>query len=305
MKNKIVLVPVVIVILIVVFAVSRSGGNSDSSTETVDATETVDTTETVEASELAASEDDGTEDTVSGQEDDADDSLDSGDGDSGSADTYSSDDGAVLSDIGVFLNCERGEDQDAFDNGHLVSYFFDMDNGDDAVGEVIELLQEPGYELTMTDARETDFTEYSALYIYTYEFSYTGSDDDVSPMTDDDGNTFDVRVVANYHYDAGSIMLSFYYSNGFTLVEPGSYAVSQPDDYNSSGSSSGTSSGDSSSSTRSNIELDCVICGGSGNCTECGGDGYLWSSASDQEDRNCWKCNASGKCIYCNGTGKR
>ncbi len=80
-------------------------------------------------------------------------------------------------------------------------------------------------------------------------------------------------------------------------------------------SSSDTSSSDTSDSSSDysdnddNIaefaKQDCSICKGSGKCTVCGGDGYLWSSASGKEDRNCWKCNHTGKCTYCNGTGKR
>ena len=39
-----------------------------------------------------------------------------------------------------------------------------------------------------------------------------------------------------------------------------------------------------------------------GDCKTCGGDGYLWSSASDKEDRNCYNCNR-GSCRRCGGDG--
>ena len=36
------------------------------------------------------------------------------------------------------------------------------------------------------------------------------------------------------------------------------------------------------------------------------GDGYLWSSANDKENRNCYSCrNHNGKCTNCGGTGWR
>jgi len=35
----------------------------------------------------------------------------------------------------------------------------------------------------------------------------------------------------------------------------------------------------------------CGVCNRSGDCGTCGGDGYLHSSASDEEDRNCYSCS--------------
>lgn len=51
--------------------------------------------------------------------------------------------------------------------------------------------------------------------------------------------------------------------------------------------------------------LTCTACHGSGDCSKCGGDGKIWSSASDKENRNCTKCNGSGRCQTCGGSGKR
>lgn len=65
----------------------------------------------------------------------------------------------------------------------------------------------------------------------------------------------------------------------------------------------GSSSG--STGSRSPFKKDCAMCHGTGRCQTCGGDGYLYSSASQKEDRNCYKCNASGRCTYCDGTGKQ
>lgn len=77
--------------------------------------------------------------------------------------------------------------------------------------------------------------------------------------------------------------------------------------YKPGASSGGSSSDDDSSSGGSSgkFQKDCSICRGSGECTTCGGSGYLYSSASKKYDRNCYKCNTTGRCTYCGGTGKQ
>lgn len=67
---------------------------------------------------------------------------------------------------------------------------------------------------------------------------------------------------------------------------------------------SGSSGGSSNRNDKQSV-LDCTRCKGTGDCRTCGGDGYLWSSASRKEDRNCYRCNRSGRCTTCGGTGKR
>ena len=79
----------------------------------------------------------------------------------------------------------------------------------------------------------------------------------------------------------------------------------------SSGSSSSSSSSGSSSSSTPSYNRDlydndpiCGVCNGDGDCSKCGGSGYLWSSASDEKDRNCYKCSGSGRCGSCGGDGR-
>ncbi len=48
----------------------------------------------------------------------------------------------------------------------------------------------------------------------------------------------------------------------------------------------------------------CGVCNRTGDCGTCGGDGYLHSSASDEEDRNCYSCSGSGNCRSCGGDGE-
>ena len=74
----------------------------------------------------------------------------------------------------------------------------------------------------------------------------------------------------------------------------------------SSSGSSGSSSSSSSSYNRDLYDNDpiCGVCNGDGDCSKCGGSGYLWSSASDEKDRNCYKCSGSGNCGSCGGDGR-
>ncbi|MCD7717102.1 MAG: hypothetical protein LUI39_11740 [Lachnospiraceae bacterium] len=215
--------------------------------------------------------------------------------------------GATLPDLGIFLNCGRGEDMDYQENGHLLSYSFDLDDGPDAVIEVIELLQESQYELSLVDIVEKNYISSSALLCEYYLFSYTGTDDEVSSLTYDLYDlSFDVLVQTNYYYSQGRTGVTIYYSNGFTVVEPDSRAVNQPVDYSGSGNSAGTDTGGSSGSNIADFaRKDCCICDGSGKCPVCKGDGYLWSLVADEENRNCWRCNTKGDCWACGGSGKQ
>ena len=78
-------------------------------------------------------------------------------------------------------------------------------------------------------------------------------------------------------------------------------AVADSDDSGGSGSISYDDDDDDDTSV-----LDCVFCDGTGECSNCGGDGYVYSYALGERDKvNCTKCSATGRCWYCNGTGKR
>lgn len=48
----------------------------------------------------------------------------------------------------------------------------------------------------------------------------------------------------------------------------------------------------------------CGICDGSGECTTCDGNRYLYSSASKKYDRICYGCTATGRCRFCGGDGR-
>ncbi|MCD7764013.1 MAG: hypothetical protein LUI14_12640 [Lachnospiraceae bacterium] len=230
-------------------------------------------------------------------------------------------DGAVLPDVGVFLNCARGEDMEYRSYGHLISYSFDLDNGSAAVAEVIDLLQEPQYELSLVNTKENDYISSSGLLVQYYEFSYTGTED-VPSVTDDNiyGSSYDVLVQANYYYSgSGRTGLAIYYSNGFTLTEPDTVAETQPDDYSGTGSNSGSTDYDTDTDDNdTGVTIKCTKCHGEGTiaCTNCDGLGYKivyiqtpnysgHSDTSSESKETCYKCHGSGTitCTRCGGSG--
>lgn len=209
-------------------------------------------------------------------------------------------DGAVLPDPGIFLGGLSRDEDTASSGGHLVSYSFDID-GKEAVQEYLKLLKSGSYHLEQQPSDPTWNFSYEGTDYTQYVFDYTGSED-VDSVTELDAAGA-VILLVNYYNGQGRIGLSLTYSDGFTLVDPGERASDPPRDLNGSGGSSGGSS--ASSGSKGSVK-DCAICKGTGDCSVCGGDGYLYSSASGKEDRNCWKChNHDGKCTTCNGTGKQ
>ncbi len=208
-------------------------------------------------------------------------------------------DGAVLPDPGIFLGgLSRVEDKSAYD-GWIVSYSFDID-GKEAVQEYLKLLKSSNYHLKQQPLNSTWNFSYEGTDYTQYAFDYTGSED-VGSITELDATGAAVLLI-NYYNGQGRIGLSLAYSSDFTLVDPGERASDPPEDFNGSGNGSSSTS---SSGSKGSVK-DCAICKGTGDCTTCGGDGYLYSSASEKEDRNCWKCRGhDGKCTACNGTGKQ
>lgn len=168
------------------------------------------------------------------------------------------------------------------------------------VMEYLELLKSYGFV-------QRDYHETSGM-IYQYTFDYTGSGS-VSTF-DLDKKYLDCDGIALYFYyfPAGSsIEYHIAFGDGLTYADTGERTSQTLTPLE--GSPAGGASSVSSSSSGSNIapfaQKDCSICRGTGDCTQCGGDGYLYSSASGKEDRNCWKCSGTGRCTYCNGTGKQ
>ena len=91
----------------------------------------------------------------------------------------------------------------------------------------------------------------------------------------------------------------------------GTYNNYNTSNYNNNNSESNNNYNNSSTGNVY-VEKHCKHCAGSGDCSKCGGDGYVLGKFS-QEFEPCSSCNfkgrtpksKQGKCTYCNGTGKR
>lgn len=116
-------------------------------------------------------------------------------------------------------------------------------------------------------------------------------------------NTLVLRVL---HYDSEGDAVFYIYAEPFSgdAVEM-LCATNLPSiikGNSSSGGSSGSSGVSSSSSNWDKSVLDCLTCRGSGNCTRCGGSGYVSFGGAKA---SCSSCHQSGKCSSCGGSGKR
>lgn len=119
---------------------------------------------------------------------------------------------------------------------------------------------------------------------------------------DDEMYPCDLELSFYYDYQGGWILVTAYMDTDVQLVDHGYRSSVLPVDYSATPNETIETGGGTS---ENKSVLPCISCGGDGDCSKCNGRGYLWSSASDSEDRNCWKCNASGVCQTCHGSGKR
>lgn len=213
-------------------------------------------------------------------------------------------DSVLLPDIGAYIGCNVSESGDTKSgNSKFLSYDFDIADKA-AAEEIISLLKNGRYQLTLSDSQVDDYSKSSALISYRYYFSYTGTAS-VSIDTDWNDEKYHVFLLVNQYLDRGTVGLSYYYVKGFSLEDPGIRGTQVKGVGNSSGGTDGIDLDSGGVYIPEFAKQDCLTCGGSGDCPECGGSGYLYSSASRKEDRNCWKCNASGDCPKCGGSGKR
>ena len=168
---------------------------------------------------------------------------------------------------------------------------------------------------------------------YTWQFVYSNTDEIKSP--------YFCQIEVNYYKNSSyrhhyAVWVTIHDTDAFDLVQRERYGVdetseteagssssadeTQPSvDYSDVGSSDdGSSTVSDSDSSQDDDDNDyevpeisdiydtktpCGVCNRSGDCQTCGGDGYLMSSASDEEDRNCYSCNGRGSCRSCGGDG--
>lgn len=214
------------------------------------------------------------------------------------SDTSSDDDtqtvsGPVLPDINAFGGGAMELDSETIYSTYTRTVYFYNYNGK-FVNEYLELLSDYGFTL-----RDSHSTAIFSDYINEYTYDYIGDGETGSFSIEK--SKIDTDNITLYIWEYGS-EFHIYYADGLTVADTGDRTTQTLTPYTSGDSVSGDST---SSDSGSSYVPNCAICNGTGKCQTCGGDGYLYSSASGKEDRNCTSCNTTGKCIYCNGTGKR
>lgn len=164
--------------------------------------------------------------------------------------------------------------------------------------------------------------------IYNWYFAYTGSGEikdrevtqiEVNYYVKDDridrptticfkfSNLDSFTLTENVQYEAeGEVLLPPFITDFYASITAEQAKANTATMQSSNFSDSSNSSSGGSSTPKANMDLydarvKCGLCD-NGDCKTCGGDGYLWSSASDKEDRNCYKCNR-GNCRNCGGDG--
>ena len=214
--------------------------------------------------------------------------------------------GPVLPDPGAFLGgMDPKENEPGEVSGRRVYYKMDIDDGWTAVQEYIDLLGDPRFKLSMRTPAEDE--NWTTLYLHreVYFFDYTGPET-LTPAQDSYYHkdyidySADVFISLSKNGQEEYTAMTVCYSNDFTVADLGDRAstASRLSPRGSTGSGSSTGSG-----ANYDAKVPCNVCDRSGKCQTCKGNGYLYSSASDKEDRNCYSCNQSGRCTSCNGKG--
>ena len=210
--------------------------------------------------------------------------------------------GPTIPDPDAYFNNSLARSEDMFlenEGFYCLSYATDY-NGQKAFWDYIDLLSDPKYNLKLNS--KNDETIY-ALNTVSYSFTYTGKDDVPEIYYEFFDLKGDLLVIVQKNGLSGVVGMSLYYKpDAFEFKDFGDRTTYTFN--NTSGNSSSNSNSGSQNSVQS--KLDCIACDGSGDCQTCGGDGYLWSSAADTENRICYSCHTNrGKCSTCRGSGKR
>lgn len=165
------------------------------------------------------------------------------------------------------------------------------------VEEYLALL-ESDYKFSLEKTRSSDVGN-SAI---TYGYAYTGTE--LVSSVDQTFKWLECEISVTQWDDHTRIVIRYGYQLNYT--DSGERTTAPTEAYGASGGGGGGSSSGSGGFTPDASKLPCLTCNGSGDCPTCGGDGYLFSSASGKEDRNCWRCGSNrGRCPTCNGSKYR
>ena len=167
--------------------------------------------------------------------------------------------------------------------------------------EVVELLCKPLYQLRLLESRENAHYDLTA---YDYYFEYTGTNENITPITDkyEQKYTFDVMVRFLPNEETDKFQLYLFYNQNF---EPAVTSYHTTRDVSRGGDGSQLPADHQpSDSGDSQWREKCSSCHGSGKCTHCGGDGEVkkFQAGLGWVELDCTLCNR-GKCRHCNGKG--
>lgn len=146
----------------------------------------------------------------------------------------------------------------------------------------------------------------SSISSYSYAFDYTGAGspgtyDEDSMETDADGED-----IALYLWDlAGDVHICL--ADGFTYQDTSDRTTRKITPYDSGKTSSSSSNSSSVPPARSSPDvLDCLTCGGDGDCPKCNGYGTMrvYGGGGDSYEATCSRCYGNRKCPTCGGSGK-
>ena len=148
-------------------------------------------------------------------------------------------------------------------------------------------------------------TGYRTNQYYSYYFKYTGPET-VTEYYDKDSDTYyNLEILLGRFLAEDRYSVAVRYPPEITMIEMNARTSKKLTNRNNAGAGSGSSDSSSTVRTHEKFVPDCDACNGTGKCSKCGGDGYVYSSASHKKDRNCPKCNTTGKCTSCGGSGDR
>lgn len=192
---------------------------------------------------------------------------------------------AELPDLASFLDTEYTQDEWGYT--HYVTCLVDRDDKDDIVEAVLDLLQEPRYQLDMMDKdSDSDGTHYT--------FEYTGKNDDIDWVYLKAGGKYHVKLTVK-PYGSSQTALILYSFPEFYLEDPGKRADI---------SASSETSDDPKPSSGEKKSCGAYFCD-NGRCDNCNGNGRVQKhNANGFYYEDCWAC-ISGSCIECGGDLKK
>lgn len=214
--------------------------------------------------------------------------------------------GPTIPDPVAYFDYQLAQNEDMYIEKygyHCLSFKTDYD-GQQAMLDYAALISQDKFNFEMTTQQEE--TIYY-LQEYRYGFTYTGSENVPSIYHESDNISGDLIVIIQKNGQAGTVLLTMYFKpDVFAFVDFGDRTSYTLADCSGNSISNPGSDSDSGSDFTTKSNFDCFDCDGTGDCKECGGDGYVWSSATDSERRDCNKCMFNkGKCNTCKGSGRR